>query len=366
MFLFFNLLNGAGIIESKLPFRRVCSACKLNCSVFCDALNESPVALKSQLSCSIRSDVTPVLVQCNNCKKKHLRNSSRCVDTNVLPMSTVTELSERAGNCHTDVDSFYLATAIPTLVHSKNEYKDNFNFNEPCVVYNSNNSINQITDNHMKDIPLSRFVDDNVSLDNFSEAHKIKNFVSRSFDENAAVRSNSVSMVLENSWRSKTCICLQDTSWRMRSVSSSSRTSWNSDKRVRLKSDPNLKSSLPRIQSHHSSSDEEWFEEVIENVDEVKINKSPSNAIEEIQEYIEFDATPECNTESETVLTSLANQIDEEKKSKKKKYFLFCIPKKWNRNNDDQKEISKCTLKKRKCFRFLSPKNRTCRWCCVV
>lgn len=60
------------------------------------------------------------------------------------------------------------------------------------------------------------------------------------------------------------CRCMSESqSWRARSVSISSRTNaWKSSSRVRLISDSNLQSSLVRLQSHHSSSDEEWFEEV--------------------------------------------------------------------------------------------------------
>lgn len=60
------------------------------------------------------------------------------------------------------------------------------------------------------------------------------------------------------------CRCMSESqSWRARSVSISSRTNtWKSNSRVRLISDSNLQSSLVRLQSHHSSSDEEWFEEV--------------------------------------------------------------------------------------------------------
>lgn len=62
------------------------------------------------------------------------------------------------------------------------------------------------------------------------------------------------------------CRCVSESQgWRARSVSISSRSTnnnWRSNSRVRLISDSNLHNSLLRLQSHHSSSDEDWFEEV--------------------------------------------------------------------------------------------------------
>ncbi|XP_039301120.1 inositol polyphosphate-5-phosphatase A [Nilaparvata lugens] len=59
------------------------------------------------------------------------------------------------------------------------------------------------------------------------------------------------------------CRCMSDYGgWRTRSASVSSRNCWRSNSKVKLISDPNLQSSLLRLQSHHSSSDEDWFEEV--------------------------------------------------------------------------------------------------------
>ena len=117
----------------------------------------------------------------------------------------------------------------------------------------------------------------------------------RSFDEPGtgtataaavvSVRSNSVSAVGEaasSAWRCKRCrSCGQpQDAWRVRSVSTSSRaSSCASESRMRLKSDPNLKTSLPRIQSHHSSSDEEWFEEVGQRAGE-KAGGSSADAVE--------------------------------------------------------------------------------------
>lgn len=55
---------------------------------------------------------------------------------------------------------------------------------------------------------------------------------------------------------------------------------WKHNRRVRLKSYPSLNMSLQRYQSHHSSSDEDWFEEIADdetnNCDEKK-NKCSNN-----------------------------------------------------------------------------------------
>lgn len=358
VFLFVDLLNGAGIIQTKLPIRRVCSACKLNNNALCDALNESPsFALKSHFSCSARNDATPVNLPCSCCKKYH-RNLSRCYETNVSVMSTVTELSDRVSDDHdTDGDTYYLDNAIPTVSNSSSI--DNANFNAP------NHPSDRETDaDNGAGKSKSKFADDNLSLSRFYEIFTSKNFSNRSFDENVAMRSNSAHTVVESSWRSKTCTCLQDTAWRMRSVSSSSRTSsWNSDGRIRLKSDPNLKTSLPRIQSHHSSSDEEWFEEV-EEQERQKNEEKVINVAEEIEEYIEFDAVPAGSDFRGSISIPLTSRISHEK-SRKNKYFLFCIPRTWKKSSNEE-GMSKCKLKKNRYFKFVSSKSRKCKWCCSL
>ncbi|XP_054267370.1 inositol polyphosphate-5-phosphatase A-like isoform X1 [Macrosteles quadrilineatus] len=85
------------------------------------------------------------------------------------------------------------------------------------------------------------------------------------------------------------CRCMSESqSWRARSVSISSRTTnnWRSNSRVRLISDSNLQNSLLRLQSHHSSSDEEWFEEVSndENNEDSGLNKSDNSPNSEMTE----------------------------------------------------------------------------------
>lgn len=67
------------------------------------------------------------------------------------------------------------------------------------------------------------------------------------------------------------CKCLNESGgWRTRSSSVSSRNNWRSNSKVKLISDPNLHSSLLRLQSHHSSSEEDWFEEINDYIKEEK------------------------------------------------------------------------------------------------
>lgn len=364
VYLFVDLINGAGIIQTKLPIRRVCSACKLNNSVSCDAFNESPFALKSHFSCSVRHDAAaPVLLPCSSCKKHH-RNPSRCYDTTTVSvMSTVTELSDRVSDPDADSDRYYLASAISTLSNSSSSI-DNANFNEYKRCEHQNDDGDDLEGDEVK---LKFAAEDNVSLNRFYEVNGANSFATRSFDESVAVRSNSAHTVVESSWRSKTCTCLQNTGWRMRSVSSCSRTSsWNSDGRVRLKSDPNLKTSLPRIQSHHSSSDEEWFEEVAETeLRQKSEDEKQSNPVVEIEEYIEFEAAPTNNETLASVSTPLTSRMAADEKSRKNRYFLFCFPRR-RRKDGSQKRLSECKLKKGRYFRFLSSKSRKCRLCCAL
>lgn len=368
VYLFVRLKKDAGIISTKLPLQRVCSACKLSSSVFCDTFNDSPIAFKSYFNTSsFRNDTLSPNCANTFCKMHH-RNVSRCYDSNISPMSTVTELSDRLSE--TDNDIYYLASAIPTLNSGVDKANDSR--------ANSYTESGPLTDcvkgtefgHDSAKLRRYHFAEDNISLNRFRG--NAKEFVSRSFDETTAVRSNSTANMVESSWRSNTCTCLHDLGWRMRSVSSSSRTSsWNSDSRVRLKSDPNLKTSLHRIQSHHSSSDEEWFEEVAENTTETASNTEPDTnrkhdqAIEEIEECIEFDASPHTEN-SQSVCVPLTQQVTEDKENRKKNYFFFCIPKRWRRKERNRvKTISDCKLKNRY-FRFLSSKSRRCKFCCLL
>lgn len=366
VYLFVRLRRDAGIITSKLPLQRVCPACKLSSSIFCDAFNESPLALKSHFNSSFRNDSLSVNNGVNTCKI-HYRNASRCYDANISPMSTVTELSDRTSNADTDI--YYLANAVSPLNSSVS--MDNCRTNDS--VPNSFADECPLSEHHQSEgndmsakMRRYHFAEDNISLNRF---HDSKEFVSRSFDESSTIRSNSTMNMADSSWRSKTCTCLHDIGWRMRSVSTSSRTSsWNSDSRVRLKSDPNLKTSLPRIQSHHSSSDEEWFEEVAENTTEsasqadLDATRNNNRAIEEIEECIEFDAPP--RNSNDAVCAPLTQQVTLDKdNAPKKKYFLFCIPKKWRKKNSTR--ISDYKLKKKSYFRFLPSKSRKCKFCCV-
>ncbi|KAK3921283.1 Inositol polyphosphate-5-phosphatase A [Frankliniella fusca] len=73
-----------------------------------------------------------------------------------------------------------------------------------------------------------------------------------------------------NLWGMRTCRCMSDGSWRQRSSTiSHSMLSSRADSRIRLIStSSHLDRSLPRLQSHHSSSDEEWFEEITNDLKE--------------------------------------------------------------------------------------------------
>ncbi len=342
------------MIQSKLPPRRSCVACRTSANVFCDAL-ESPVALKSHPSCSPRCDIAPVALPCNNSKKHH-RNASRCFDASISPMSTVTELSDRVSDHDIHVQTPPVVTrAISTLSSINCRVENDFHDENSVNIsdhFCSGRSVPAGTDDPVRPIPS-----DNISLHDYCETYEPSGY-------NVAVRSSSASTVVESSWRSKTCTCLQEGAWRMRSVSSCSRaSSWNSDTRVRLKSDPNLKSSLPRIQSHHSSSDEEWFEEVEEFRDEQKEEGQRRSTTEDIEEYIEFDANPEMERLDDPALSPVTAQAEDKQANR---YFLFCIPKKWSRGRGSEKNFSQYKLKKGKYFRFLSPKRRRCRFCCAL
>lgn len=325
-------------------------------------INDSPpVALKSHSSSSDpRCDVTPVILPCNYCKK-HNRNPSRSFDTNSLPMSSATEQSDRVSDQNTEKESYSSAMSTLTNVNSVVIGNNIDNNNCHSSYFSVNPSLDEDADPHFA-------AEDDVSLHHFCESSPLKSFVSRSFDENTVnLRSNSVSVVGEGSWRCKTCVCLQDNVWRMRSVSTSSRdSSWTSETRMRLKSDPNLKTSLPRIQSHHSSSDEEWFEEVGQRTNgegAEKNEKLSTGAGEKIEDRIEFemDGCDIVSHEPSPVDPLTAQQ--QSGKRIRKKYFLFCIPTKWGRPKVNQKSM---TQKNRTYFRFLSSKNRKCRLCCVV
>lgn len=107
----------------------------------------------------------------------------------------------------------------------------------------------------------------------FREAHPLPVLEEpKSYDRYMVKRVQSASFVevpRVGMMRQSECRCTNESQgWRARSVSISSRTpnNWRSNSRVRLISDSNLRNSLLRLQSHHSSSDEDWFEEV--SVDE--------------------------------------------------------------------------------------------------
>lgn len=109
----------------------------------------------------------------------------------------------------------------------------------------------------------------------------------RSYDRYVVKRVQSASFVevpRVGALKQSACRCASESqSWRARSVSISSRTTnWRSNSRVKLISDPNLQSSLLRLQSHHSSSDEDWFEEIsVDGTIEENVNKNCNNGKED-------------------------------------------------------------------------------------
>lgn len=354
VYLFFKLINGAGIIESKLPFRNVCSACKLSSSVFSEPINDSPpTAFKYSHASSSRSEATTPVMQpssppCTKCKR-HYRNPSRTAEP---PQSGRAEpASSRSSDQAAETESYSRAPSAPTNVHGAAR-------NDDChgsAYFGANPSTETAASDARSDVPPHRhFCGDSWPLKRFAAG--------RSFDEPAtatptavSVRSNSVSAVGEASaWRCKRCrSCGQpQDAWRVRSVSTSSRaSSCASESRMRLKSDPNLKTSLPRIQSHHSSSDEEWFEEVGQRREE-KAAGSRGDAVE----------IEECpDVAGDRAAEPLAERPD---KRVRKRYFLFCIPTKWWGSRHAEKVAP--SPKNKTYFRILSSKNRRCRLCCMV
>ena len=136
----------------------------------------------------------------------------------------------------------------------------------------------------------------------------------RSYDRYIVKRVQSASFVevpRVGALRQNACRCASESqSWRARSVSISSRTTnWRSNSRVKLISDPNLQSSLLRLQSHHSSSDEDWFEEIsVNGTIEENVNKSCNDGNGEDDEdndsvlRIDITATPSTVYAEENVL----------------------------------------------------------------
>lgn len=130
----------------------------------------------------------------------------------------------------------------------------------------------------------------------FREAHPLPVLEEpKSYDRYIVKRVQSASFVevpRVGVMRQSACRCTSESQgWRARSVSISSRTpnNWRSNSRVRLISDSNLQNSLLRLQSHHSSSDEDWFEEV--SVDENGDDSFESGKVQ-TTETVEVDKVP--------------------------------------------------------------------------
>ncbi|XP_046668070.1 inositol polyphosphate-5-phosphatase A isoform X1 [Homalodisca vitripennis] len=182
----------------------------------------------------------------------------------------------------------------PSLVAKLLERRDSSN---SITLRGSDNSIvDESSQNEIKDkrekLSFSRlssegnigveFIPSKTHVFKFIEAHPVAETEEpKCYDRYVVKRVQSASFVevpRVGMLRQGGCRCMSESqSWRARSVSISSRTNnWRSNSRVRLISDPNLQNSLLRLQSHHSSSDEDWFEEVSndENVNEsFELNK---------------------------------------------------------------------------------------------
>ncbi|XP_075211072.1 inositol polyphosphate-5-phosphatase A [Lycorma delicatula] len=103
------------------------------------------------------------------------------------------------------------------------------------------------------------------------------------------------------------CRCLSESGgWRTRSASVSSRNNWRSNSKVKLISDPNLQSSLLRLQSHHSSSEEDWFEEIN---DEIKEENDDVYSISKEDDIFQLKHNePDDNHSSEVAIRKLNSE----------------------------------------------------------
>ncbi|XP_050547103.1 inositol polyphosphate-5-phosphatase A-like isoform X2 [Daktulosphaira vitifoliae] len=128
--------------------------------------------------------------------------------------------------------------------------------------------------------------DDETSSPNTSPSFSCGNFLRKKigdiYQENKTVSSSWSNCVCKtNKWKLP---ILVHKAWRQ-----------NGQRRVRLKSNASLNMPLQRYQSHHSSSDEDWFEEIAE--DEINSEKSEkdNNSISNISSYKENYADPMSN-----------------------------------------------------------------------
>ncbi|XP_026274549.2 uncharacterized protein LOC113203855 isoform X1 [Frankliniella occidentalis] len=105
-----------------------------------------------------------------------------------------------------------------------------------------------------------------------------------------------------NLWGMRTCRCMSDGSWRQRSSTiSHSMLSSKTDSRIRLIStSSHLDRSLPRLQSHHSSSDEEWFEEITsESHEDLKLEHGQPLNSDGVQAKRNVDLSKRLSTHQE-------------------------------------------------------------------
>lgn len=104
-------------------------------------------------------------------------------------------------------------------------------------------------------------------------------------------------------WGMRTCRCMSDGSRRQRSSTiSHSMLSSRTDSRIRLISTSSrLDRSLPRLQSHHSSSDEDWFEEIATEPLDIPTDKEQSACCEGVSRLQAGECVKRLSTHQECV-----------------------------------------------------------------
>lgn len=161
--------------------------------------------------------------------------------------------------------------------------------------------------------------------------------------------------------RQSACRCLSESQrWRARSVSISSRmTNWRSNSKVKLISDPNLQSSLLRLQSHHSSSEEDWFEEVnnddtVNNLETTRWTQSP--VLDDVELQIKIPIVNEINSIFEPAESlediSVGKIVFEDQRKKKFKCYHMKKKHKHRRfksKTENKENVESLTFEARNC-----------------
>ncbi|XP_034254215.1 uncharacterized protein LOC117653000 isoform X2 [Thrips palmi] len=114
-------------------------------------------------------------------------------------------------------------------------------------------------------------------------------------------------------WGMRTCRCMSDGSRRQRSSTiSHSMLSSRTDSRIRLISTSSrLDRSLPRLQSHHSSSDEDWFEEIATDPLELPIDNEQIACCDSVSRVQTGDCVKRLSTHQECINDKLSELGEE-------------------------------------------------------